>query len=567
MNLLLIDDDKVDRINTIRTLHRSNYSLDIMEASSAEEGLNLAQSNTFDVILLDYQLPSMTGLDLLKVFRNFPTNSTAVVMLSYSDDESLAIDCLEAGAQDFICKSEVTVSRLMRAILHSRERYRIEQELRDSHEQLRYLAEIDTLTGLANRHMFEMGLKKALSRASRHGSHLALLMLDLDNFKNVNDTLGHIAGDDLLKEVAKRLQEMIRDGDLLCRLGGDEFAILVHDLDTSNSVMPLIERILNVMAKPILLEGKEMTISVSIGIASYPESATDPIQLLKSADVAMYRSKEAGKNQAQFYSKTLHEEVYKRVEIERELQHALERNEFILHYQPQIDTKTRKVVGAEALIRWQHPVKGLIPPDDFISIAEDIGAIDAIGAWVMETACAQSHQWRKEYNSTSFIFSIAVNLSAKQLNQRHLVEDIKSMLVRHQIPPECIELELTESTLNKCVETGVMLLRELSEFGIKLSLDDFGTGYSSLLLLQKYPFQVLKIDKSFIHPISDNQSDSSFLKAINAFSKALGMQVVAEGVETESQERLCQELNFDRMQGYYFGRPMSAEMFAKQFLS
>jgi len=566
MNLLLIDDDTVDRMNTIRSLKKSPQQTEVTEANSVEDGLKKALDQQFDLILLDYQLPTMNGLRLLKSLRQTTRKNTPVVMLSHSNDEKIALECIEAGAQDFIPKSEITASRLMRAILHAKERNKIEQQLLDSHEKLRTLAELDTLTGLANRYVFESRLSTALPMAKREGKSLALLMLDLDKFKDVNDSLGHAAGDTLLIEVAKRLQSTLREGELLCRLGGDEFAILVHQLENVSLVRLLSQRILATLAKPLTIEDHNLKVSASIGIATYPECATDAGQLFKCADAAMYRSKENGRNQAHFYSKTLHEQAQKRIEIERELHQGLARDEFVLYYQPQVDAQSEKMVGVEALIRWQHPIKGLLGPIEFIAIAEDIGLIEAIGRWVLETACKQLHQWQKTFQLQDKDLSMAVNLSALQLGHTDFVEHIEKTLADNNISPDCLELELTESALIKNIAHSSEQLKALSSRHVQLALDDFGTGYSSLLQLQKYPFQVLKIDKSFIQPILDQNTDARFLRAINRFAKTLGLLVVAEGVETEPQKNWCQQLKFDRIQGYYFAKPMSADELAKQFI-
>ncbi|MBL4621729.1 MAG: EAL domain-containing protein [Immundisolibacteraceae bacterium] len=566
MKLLIIDDDVVDRMNTMRNLQRPGQTIEVTEASSAEAGLALALETSFDLLLLDYQLPTMTGLELLISLRSPPTNNTPVVMLSHTNDEELALKCIEHGAQDFIVKSEVTAPRLMRAISHARERHKIESELRESREQLRYLAEVDSLTGLANRHMFERGLTNALPLAERQNTELALVMLDLDKFKDINDTLGHVIGDELLKEVAKRLTTAVREGDLLCRLGGDEFAILIHNLDNIELAERLTQRILRTLKQPLMIEGHEISISASMGIASYPDCATDAVQLMKCADVALYRSKDAGRNQSHFYSKELHEKIQKRVELEHDLRGALDRDELVLYYQPQIGVSDQKITGAEALIRWQHPTKGLIPPDKFIPIAEDTGLIVEIGDWVLDKACQQLQKWRIKFNATDLNLSLSVNLSALQLGSHSFVGNVESTMQKYDIPHQRLELELTESAVSENTEVSTQLLENLSQRGIKLAMDDFGTGYSSLLQLKNYPFQVLKIDKSFIHSISDNNSDETYLHAINAFAKILGLQVVAEGVETAKQKALCEKLLFDRMQGYYFSRPIPAAEFEKAYL-
>ena len=509
----------------------------------------------------------MNGLAVLKLLRQSSLNNTAVVMLSHSNDEELALECIEAGAQDFISKSEVTASRLMRAILHAKERNKIEQQLLDSHEKLRTLAELDSLTGLANRYMFEGRLNAALPLAKREGNSLALLMLDLDKFKNINDTLGHVIGDLLLVEVAKRIMAIMREGDLLCRLGGDEFAILVYNLVEPSLIRSLTERILNSLTQPLVIEEHNIVISASIGIASFPECATDVVQLMKCADAAMYRSKESGRNQAHFYSRVLHQQTLQRVELERELHQALSQQQFVLYYQPQIDAQSEKICGVEALIRWQHPTKGLLGPVEFIAIAEDIGLIEPIGRWVIETACAQLQQWQHQYKLHNNDLLVAVNLSALQLGNEDFVQHIEQTLLRCNIAPACLELELTESALIKNVEHSSQQLHELSSRNVQLALDDFGTGYSSLLQLQKYPFGVLKIDKSFIQPIFDQNTDAIFLKAINRFAKTLGLLVVAEGVETQAQKNWCQQLQFDRIQGYYYAKPMDAESLAELLLN
>jgi diguanylate cyclase (GGDEF)-like protein len=558
LNLLLIDDDKIDRMHSIRALDRSGHAMQVTEASSAEEGLGFHQTGQYDIILLDYQLPTMTGLELLKQFNSI-NNNIAVVMLSNSDDEKIAIECIEAGAQDFIVKSEITTSRLTRALFHAKERYKIEQELRDSRELMRQLAEKDSLTGLSNRHVFEEQLSLAIPRAKRLNNGLALIMLDLDNFKHINDTLGHAAGDQLLVEVADRFTRQIREGDLLCRLGGDEFAVLVYDVNDPDRIQRLTNRILNALSGTFKIEGVDLTVTTSIGVANFPDSAVDASQLLKCADIAMYRSKEMGRNQTHFYSKLIHDKVLRRVELERELYRAVENNEFTTYFQPQIECETGKIIGAEALIRWNHPTKGLVGPNEFIPIAEEIGLISDIGEWVLETTCAHLSEWNNKNNSLKISLAVAVNLSALQLVSQDFVQTISNILHKYDLEPDQLELEITESTLIKASEVSSRTLEDLSNLGIKLAIDDFGTGYSSLAQLQRYPFQILKIDKSFVHAVTDK--DATFLEAINNFAKTLGITTVVEGVETQSHKDLCQKLKFDRMQGYYFAKPMPANEF------
>lgn len=325
MDILIIDDDAVDRMSATRTLKASMLQINsIDQTASASEGIALAKQHQYDMILLDYQLPPSNGIEVLRELRSNSDFATAIVMLSHSNDEELALSCIEAGAQDFIMKSEVTAARLKRAILISKERYRLERKVLDSHNQLRMLAEQDTLTGLSNRYFFDEALKNAIPKAKRDNKTLALLFLDLDKFKDINDTLGHDAGDYFLKEVARRLKKPIREGDNLCRLGGDEFAILVHDFDDSLKIRLLVKRLLESLADPVAINGRNIEITASIGVATYPECAKDPVELMKCADVAMYRSKALGRNQVQYYSKGFHEHIENKIRLESDLQAGLE---------------------------------------------------------------------------------------------------------------------------------------------------------------------------------------------------------------------------------------------------
>jgi len=414
--------------------------------------------------------------------------------------------------------------------------------------------------------MFEKALEHGLPNAKRQDASIALVMIDLDKFKNINDTLGHNIGDALLIAVAKRIKDELRDGDILSRIGGDEFAILVHNIDNIELVNHFTDRVINALCKPLAIEGHSIVISASVGIASYPECAADSKELMKCADVALYRAKESGRNQAHFYSKTLHEKIQKRIALENDIRGAIERDEFILHYQPQICTQTEVITGAEALIRWNHPSRGQIPPATFIPLAEDLGLISELGNWVLETACAQFQKWRNTFNAIDLNLSISVNLSALQLSGDTLINNIERVISKYDIPHQRLELELTESAISYDVDVSTDLLESLSGRGISLAMDDFGTGYSSLLQLKAYPFHVLKIDKSFIQSVSDDTEGELYLKAINSFAKILGLEVVAEGVETEQQRDLCRKLEFDRIQGYYYSRPIPANEFEKQYL-
>ncbi len=562
MDFLIIDDDDVDRMLAVRTLRDSGLTIgNVVQASSADEGIHLAQSNAFDIILLDYRLPPTDGMEVLRSLRRTSQLSTAIVMLSHSNDEELALKCVEAGAQDFLMKSEVSVVRLKRAVLLAKERYNLEQQVRASHDQLRRLAEQDSLTGLSNRFFFDEALKDAIPQAKRDGSAMALLLLDLDNFKNINDTKGHGAGDIFLKEVAQRLKVPIREGDKLCRLGGDEFAILVRSLPSPAVVRLLTHRIFEALSTPVEIDGQLTPVSVSIGVANFPDCATDAVELMKCADVAMYRAKASGRNQVHYYSHEIHAQIQNRIRLEHDLTQALDKDQLMLFFQPQVDADNFDLVGVEALIRWQHPELGLIPPDEFIPIAEDSALINQIGRWVLNTACEHFRRWISLNKTKPLQFSIAANLSARQLKDAGLADYLEEVLVEHRIPASQVELELTESSL-----VDLSVLSELAAKGVLLALDDFGTGYSSLSQLQEYAFSILKIDKVFVQNVTD-EKDASFLRAISAFAQSLGFETVAEGVETEAQRDLCAQFGINRLQGYYFSKPLPSDEFEKTWLN
>ncbi|ASA57658.1 putative bifunctional diguanylate cyclase/phosphodiesterase [Vibrio gazogenes] len=565
MDILIIDDDAVDRMSALRTLRKSELVLNRVDQSdTAAEGIRLAAEHSYDVILLDYQIPPSNGIEILREIRGGNDYSTAIVMLSHSNDERLALACVEAGAQDFIMKSEVTSSRLKRAILISQERHALEQEIRSSHDQLRYIAERDSLTGLRNRYFFDEALRDAVTKNSRSGEQLVLLLLDLDNFKKVNDVLGHQAGDSLLQEIARRLEQPIRKSDKLCRLGGDEFAILFYDLPQLEHVRLLVERIFKSLEKPMIIQEQTVEVTVSIGVASYPLCATDATGLMKCADVAMYRAKELGRNRVQYYSVDFHEKMVSRMQLEFDLKQAVKDDQLTLFFQPQVDTHSERLVGVEALIRWQHHSLGMIPPDEFIPIAEESDLIIDIGRWVIEEACRQFSQWVETAQGPHISFSIAVNLSARQLKDHALSEFLQRCLAQYNIPADLVELELTESHLENSL-SAIEMLNNLSQTGVRLSLDDFGTGYSSLSHLSQFPFSILKIDKSFVQNADDKQQ-RTLLKAICAFAHSLGYETVAEGIETEEQKQFCQALNVNRLQGYLFSQPLSAESFENNWL-
>lgn len=566
LSILLIDDDDLDRKAIVRTLRRSLTGCAITEATTAAEGLRIAAEQRFDAVLLDFRLPDQDGLDVLRSLRSGAFEESAVLMLSGQTDDLLADRCLEAGAQDFLLKDEVNGRRLSRAVRHARQRYLMESQLRHSREELRAISERDDLTGLSNRRGFEVILRAALGRAQRGHERLAILLLDLDDFKSVNDTLGHAAGDLLLVEIGKRLNNIVRDGDHLCRLGGDEFVVLMTQLEHDEQAMLLAQRIVGAMQEPIQVGTAEHTITASIGISTLDARADHADELLKHADLAMYRAKQEGRNQSRFYSVAMQDMAQKRATLKQDMKHALARGEFRVFYQAQLDGNSGRLKGMEALVRWQHPKLGLLAPATFLALAEETGLVVAMGEWVLREGCRQLQFWRAAWPERCQDLSLAVNLSAVQLKSVNLVSSVASALADFQLPSECLELEITESMLIAENPASVTMLNAIAEQGVALSLDDFGTGYSSLDHINRFPISIIKIDRSFVASVGGKAKNQQLLVALILFAKAQSIKVVAEGVETQQQADFCRTHGCDLLQGYLFSPPIPAAEFEARFL-
>lgn len=564
MQILLIDDDTIDRLAVKRVLRDSNLTITcIDEAHTADEGFEKAIAKPYDLIILDYQLPPSNGIDVLVGLKESQGFSTSVVMLSHSNDEELALKCIEAGAQDFIMKGEISATRLRRAIIIAQERHALALQIQENHSQLKKLAEIDPLTGLNNRYFFDEQLKTMLNISSRTGNALALILIDLDKFKGINDRFGHVVGDCVLQQFSQRLKSSTRDSDLLFRIGGDEFAVIANNLGSEEKVVQLVQRILAAFEQPMVIDTQSIGVSVSIGIASCPECALESIELRKCADIALYRAKDRGRGQAQYYSKTFHALMEYRLRIERELKHAVAKGEFELHYQPQFN-QSMELVGAEALIRWYHPKLGLLYPEAFIAIAEERGLIIPIGDWVIENAIRQLSVWKK-HGYAGGSLTVAVNISPIQLADHHFSSRVQSMLKRYGVAAKSIEFEIVERCL---ISEGVAAstLNALGDLGIRVAIDDFGTGFSAISRLKDYPIDIVKIDKSFLKSIELGESQRLF-RAICAFADSLGYETVVEGVETIEQHQICQSMQVTRVQGFKYSKPLTAAAFETQFTS
>jgi diguanylate cyclase len=429
---------------------------------------------------------------------------------------------------------------------------------------LNYLAMVDPVTNLPNRNALNLRITQAVARAERINKGLAVLFLDLDNFKIINDTLGHDAGDELLHQVGLRLTNALRGADSVFRLGGDEFTVLIEDIVESADAALIGKNLISALQHPFSLKNRDVYVTTSIGISYYPEDARDFKTLLKNADTAMYHAKSRGKNNFQFFSSDMNARAHKRLEVETSLRRAIENNEFEVYYQPQMDLRSGEVVCMEALIRWRHPERGLVSPLDFIPIAEETGLILPIGAWILKQACLQCRLW----HSAGFTkLKIAVNLSGKQFNQENLTGQIAQILRETNLDPAYLELEITESAIMETNNHAIDILSQLRQMGLSLSIDDFGTGYSSMNYLKRFPISKLKIDRSFVKDIPGDAEDGAITAAIIALSKALNIAVVAEGVETKQQADFLLNHQCHLVQGFLYSKPMpvpQADVFLSQ---
>ena len=429
------------------------------------------------------------------------------------------------------------------------------ENLKRSQSNFAHLAQHDSLTGLPNRLLFNDRLNQAIHSAHRKKRKLALLFIDLDGFKNVNDSFDHSFGDEVLKQTADRLNVLIREDDTIARMGGDEFTIILNGINSPQDAAIVAQKILGVFQEPFDIQNKTAFLGASIGISIYPKHGKNSEDLIRHADAAMYRSKEEGRNTFSYYSEGMTEKVLQRITLESDLRKALENEELIIHYQPQYRLSDNKLVGFEALLRWKHPEKGMMPPVDFIDIAEDSGLIVPIGQWVLSMSCYQMNQWL-EQKLVSRKAVMSVNISAKQFDMKHLVDDVRSILTESGLPPENLELEITESTVMRSIDNTKSILKKFRNLGVKLAVDDFGTGYSSLSYLKLLPITKLKIDKSFVTGIPKDKDDVAITQAIIGLGKSLSFEIIAEGVETQKQvDFLCEE-SCDLGQGYFFSKPL-----------
>ena len=431
---------------------------------------------------------------------------------------------------------------------------------KEAEQNLAQATSYDMLTGLPNRALFLDRLGHAISRATHSGQMMAVMLIDIDNFKAINDTLGHSLGDILLQEIAERLRHLVPEDDTLARLGGDEFAIILEEMSEIEEAARVSQKVIDIFVRPFMPASQEVYVTPSMGVTIYPLDGRDSDNLLRNADAAMYRAKEYGRNNFRFYTTDMNALAVERFAMEGALRRAMERDEFVLYYQPQLDIKSGLVVGVEALLRWQHPERGMVPPSDFIPLLEENRLIIPVGEWVLRTACAQSRAWRDEGLPS---LRMAVNLSAHQFHQENLVEMIDGILRETGINPRLLELELTEGLLMENTSETSAVLEQLKIQGLQIAIDDFGTGYSSLSYLKRFPIDRLKIDRSFVRDISTDPNDAAIAVAVINLARSLGLSVIAEGVETREQLAFLDVQKCDEYQGFYFSRPIPAEEIAQ----
>ena len=543
--IVVVEDDRGMRWALRNVLLEAGYRID--EVENGAQAVELCGQEMPDMLLMDGLMPVMDGFAACGLIRELPGGAEVpILIVTALDDEKSVERAFSVGATDFIPKP------VHFAVLRQRVARLLDARRTEKH--VRQLAYRDTLTGLPNRALFKERLEALLSKPTAKQVH-AILFLDLDRFKIANDTLGHEVGDLLLKAVAERIQGCVREGDLVARLGGDEFTILLENIRSSVVAANAAEKIRSVISKPFSFMGRQVYVSGSMGISIYPDDGKDSGTLVKHADMAMFRAKEQ-RDTYKFFEIGMESSVSKRLELEIDLRRALEREELVLHYQPQVSLHTGKIVGMEALIRWQHPERGPILPRDFISVAEETGLIIPIGEWVLRTACAQHKAWQ---DSGLPKINVAVNVSPRQLADSDLVETVRAVLEETGLDPQCLELEITEGAVMTEPQKMGEKLQALKAVGASISIDDFGTGYSSLSYLKNFPFDTLKIDQSFIRNLPGDPDDAAITLTVITLAHSLKLHAIAEGVETEEQLRYLIRNGCDEIQGYYFSRPVPAK--------
>jgi len=567
--VLVCDDDFTVRFLTRQCLEAEGII--VVEAASGDEAIAIFNRERPDLVFLDVEMPGVSGLDVCREIRTLPHGESIPIMIvTGSDDRQTIDDGFDAGATQYKTKplNWTLLGRDVQYMLRASAAF---SSLKRQEDRLRYLAYYDPLTNLPNRRSFTDHLNRALKRLHRHGGNAALLFIDLDNFKRINDSIGHGRGDRLLVEIARRLSFELRGEDTIAylgpegdqneamggvaRLGGDEFTVLLADVQTAEQVEVVARRLLKVLSEPIHLQSHNPVVTPSIGIAMYPQDGIDPETLVRNADTAMYAAKNGGRCCYRFYNESMNESAAEKLRMEEELRIAIKGDQLELRYQPQIDAQSGKVVSLEALVRWKHPRDGMISPSVFIPVAEGAGMVIELGEWVLEEAARHCGLWRGMGLED---FRVCINISPLQFNQSSLPEFIARFLKRSGLDSGRLELELTESAIMNDAESSIAKLKQLKEIGLALAVDDFGTGYSSLSYLKRFPIDTLKIDQTFIADVHTSDGEA-IVDAVIALARSMNLRVIAEGIETEAQLSKLAAKDCNLLQGYLFSRPLYPE--------
>jgi diguanylate cyclase (GGDEF)-like protein len=551
LRVVLIEDSAADARLLREMFGKERDSFEMTHVSNMREAIIHLAKNGTDVILLDLGLPDACGLEAVRQ-AHAAAPDIPLMVLTDLDDEALASEAMKAGAQDYLIKGQVENRALPRALRHTIERHRIQVETE-------FIAQHDALTNLPNRLLLNDRVSQAIRLSRRRMTATAVIFLDLDRFKYINDSLGQAIGDQLLQSVSRRLLACVRDSDTVTRQGGDEFVILLSEIAHAQDAAKSAQQILLSLAAPHFIGKHELHIDGSIGISVYPLDGEDAETLIKNADMAMYHAKENGRNNFQYFAAEMNVKIVERQSLEVGLRRALERGEFLLHYQPKVNLGTGEITSVEALIRWQRPDQGLVPPAQFVPVAEDSGLILPIGRWVLREACRQARAWQDAGLSP---LSMAVNVSAAEFRQKDFFESVRTILKETGLEGRYLELELTESVLMNDAKFTASVLQKLKGMGIRIAVDDFGTGYSSLSYLREFPIDILKIDRTFVNQITSDSGDSTIVNAIVSMGRSLKHLVVAEGIETNEQRTYLQAHHCEQGQGYLFSRPLPAAQFA-----
>ncbi len=552
--VVLADDDPSIRLMVRHVLESEDF--DIVEASDGLEALKAVEKYHPALILLDAVMPGIDGFTTCQQIKDKGHTDIPVMMITGLDDDASVERAYEVGAIDFITKP------IKWAVLKHRVKSVVAKVIAE--RKVKLLAYRDTLTGLPNRLLFADRLEQAVVRSERTRTSMALMLIDIDDFKLVNDSFGHDAGDKLIKAVGDLISKSLRRADTIARLGGDEFAVIIEGIEGPEDAISIADNLTTILEHNVRLDDQETYTSASIGIAVYPGDGNDARTLLKNADTAMYRAKESGRHCFQFYKPEMSVSAMERLDLENSLKAAFENDEFIIHYQPVIDIHKNEVIGVEALLRWQHPEKGMIQPTDFVSVLEDCGLIVALGEWMIFSVCKQIKLWQDAGLEKQ---NVSINLSPRQFKEQDLVTLFTQAMAENGIDGGSLSVEVTERTLIDNVGEVEATLKKLRAMGFRILLDDFGTGYASLAYLKEFPVDVVKIDEGFIAGIPDNQDDSAIVDAIAGLTRGLKLALHAEGVENERQLNVLKGLGCQFGQGYYWSKPLPGNEYEQFFMN